>query len=1391
MKKELRILVIEDSEDDALIVLRQIRKGGYDIYHERIETSQSMKVMLQEKTWDIILSDYKMPHFSGLQALTIYKESGLDIPFIIVSGTIGEEVAVEAMKSGAHDYMMKNNLGRLLPAIERELRDSENRTERKLLEQKQKMAEEERRANLRFFESMDRVNQVLHGTHDMEQMMRDVLQTVFTIYDCDRSWLLYPCDPDSPTFRVPMEITRPEYPGAKVLNLEVPMSPGDARNLREALASDSPVTYIAGTDRPITTDEQFGIQSQMFVPLHPKVGKPWVFGMHQCSYPREWTKEDKRLFLEISRRLSDSLTSLLILNDLRESEEKYRTLIQKIKAAVIVHGPDTQIVMSNSMAQELLGLTEDQLFGKTVTDPDWHLFLEDGTILPFEKHPVNQVLASHKAVRNFMLGVHRPGTTKEKDIWVLVNADPVFGKENEIVQVILTFIDITERKAAEKQLALLNFSLDHVNEAAFLSDEMGRFLYVNKETCRTLGYSSEELLKMTVTDIVVDYPREEWMDLVHALESSGSLTFETSHKAKNGNVFPVEVNVCRFEYDGTAYILAMARDITERKKVAKEIFRMNRTLRMLSDTNQALIRIEEESTLLNEVCRIIVETGGYALAWVGNAESDEAKTLRPVALKGSGTDYLESAKVSWGDNELGQGPGGVAIRTKKPSVINDILSDPSFAPWKENAIKHGYESIIALPLTSEGQIFGALGIFSSEAGVFDGAEVEILKEMADDLAFGIDALRNRTKRDTAEEALRDSEERYRLIAENTADTITVLDLNLNTIYISPAVLKLRGYTVEEATTHSLNQIFPLESLQKVKKLFAKQMALEASGKADPARSETIEAEEYCKNGSTIWVEISLSFIRDTNMKASRILSVTRDITERMQAGEKLRVLSRAVEQSPASIVITDIKGNIQYVNSKFTEATGYSFDEAMQQNPRILKSGEMSPDGYKQMWQAITSGKEWFGEFHNMKKNGELYWELASISPIFDTTGSITHFLAVKEDITERKKTETELLEAKEKAEESNRLKTEFLHNMSHEIRTPMNGIIGYSYLLEDPTLSVEKQRQFTKIINNSCEQLLRIIDDILEISQLETKQVKTINKKVNLNDLLFGLFSIFDIKAKEKRIPLYFKKGLPDKKSYIFTDESKLNKIISNLLENALKFTHTGFVELGYQIKDNEIEIYVKDSGIGIEKDKQESIFDRFSQEAKGLTRLYGGLGLGLSIAKENSELLGGTINLKSEKGNGSTFFVTLPYWPALSDEESDQENFSAESLAQPKELYTILIAEDEEINYLYFEEVLDKCDLNIKLLHARNGQDAVEICRNTSDIDIVLMDLKMPVMNGYDATKEIRTFRPDLPIIAQTAYSTAEDRNKALSAGCVDFISKPISSKNLCLTIIKHLKS
>lgn len=706
--------------------------------------------------------------------------------------------------------------------------------------------------------------------------------------------------------------------------------------------------------------------------------------------------------------------------------------------------------------------------------------------------------------------------------------------------------------------------------------------------------------------------------------------------------------------------------------------------------------------------------------------------------------------------------------------------------------------------------------------------------------------------------------------------------------------------------------------------------------------------------------------------------IAKQITQAIQKNkseEKIRQLSLSVEQSPACIVITNVNGIIEYVNNTFTEITGFTKEEVIGKNPRFLKSGKTTPKTYENLWQTITKGEIWKGIFINKKKSGEIYYEEAKISPILNHNNELTHYVAIKEDISDRIIKEKELLEAKEKAEESesritnllvemqiknseisalldgakkilevssfektakilfesckkltgakagyvallsesghennvlflddggdectvdpnlpmpirglreqaylnkeavyhndfhnsewvkfmpeghvimknvlfaplviknqavgliglankkgnfndadarivtafgelaslalfnsrnieeleeardkaqesDQLKSSFLANMSHEVRTPMNGIMGFSQFLKDPKLTHENKLRYINIINESCQQLLRIIEDILEISKLETGQIEILNEKFDAEEILNIIYINHKETCENKGIDLEYKNHLSQKK-ILYSDKMKLTQILNNLMNNAIKFTHEGKIELGFKESDNTSEFYVKDTGIGIEKDITDKIFERFRQAEVSMSRTYGGTGLGLAIAKGYAELMNCEIHVDSKPGFGSTFSIKVPDQKVL---KQKQESELLEEIYEPIISFnnaSVLIAEDEEINYQYLKRVFN--DVGIKnITRAYNGKEAVNIIKENKHINLIMMDLKMPIMNGFEATRKIKSTNPKIPIVAQTALAIPGDKQKALEAGCNDYISKPIDYDRLLALMEKYI--
>lgn len=396
-------------------------------------------------------------------------------------------------------------------------------------------------------------------------------------------------------------------------------------------------------------------------------------------------------------------------------------------------------------------------------------------------------------------------------------------------------------------------------------------------------------------------------------------------------------------------------------------------------------------------------------------------------------------------------------------------------------------------------------------------------------------------------------------------------------------------------------------------------------------------------------------------------------------------------------------------------------------------------------------------------------------------------------DITERKQAEKALIIAKEHAEQSDRLKSAFLCNMSHEIRTPMNGILGFASLLKEPNLTGEKQQEYIRIIEKSGDRMLNIINDIVDLSKIEAGLMEVHISEANINEQIEYIYTFFKPEVEAKRISLSFTNALSLKESILKTDGEKLFAILTNLVKNAIKFTNNGSIEFGYVLKTNsivgestEMEFFVKDTGIGIPKDKQESIFQRFMQADIADKMARQGSGLGLSISKAYIEMLGGKIWLESEVGVGSTFYFTLPYHTEPEGKALTKNAISADGQVHLPQNLKILIAEDDETSEMLISNIVKM--FGNEILKARTGVEAVKICHSNPDIDLILMDILMPKMDGYEATRQIRQFNKNVLIFAQTAYGLSGDQKKAMEAGCNDYMSKPINKECLQTLIQKH---
>jgi len=557
------------------------------------------------------------------------------------------------------------------------------------------------------------------------------------------------------------------------------------------------------------------------------------------------------------------------------------------------------------------------------------------------------------------------------------------------------------------------------------------------------------------------------------------------------------------------------------------------------------------------------------------------------------------------------------------------------------------------------------------------------------------------------------------------------------------------------------------------------------------RVNNTETHEIDKEGNSVYV-LNNSFGMIEQGMLLRIWGTQNDITKQKEILEQNRKLSRAVEQSSASIIITDSKGVIEYVNRKFCDTTLYNFDEVIGKQVRTLKPGKEPIKENKELIDTIFSGKDWSGEYLNRRKNGGKFWEHASISSIKDSNGKITNFIAIAEDITERKKIEKELLSAKEKAEDASKAKSQFLENMSHEFRTPLNGVIGMTQLLSLTGLSQE-QKDYIEMVKYSSEILFNLINDILDYSMIESGMLKMKLESFNIKELVRKTSNILNFEAKKKELTLEvnFKN---DFRYNIKGDSQRIKQILMHLIANAIKFTEKGkvIVNLFEENRINNkvfINLSVTDTGIGIPQDKIGVLFESFTQLDSSSTKVYKGAGLGLSIVKRLVDMIGGKITIESIVNQGSTFTCKMPFELDYVYENKKGES-KEDGSSVKKGSYNILVVEDDFINQKLFNDLLIKKGYKVSTVD--DGNKIFPLIEKIN-FDLIIMDIQLFGMDGFTATSVLRKKEKEtgghIPVIGMTAFAMQGDREKCLGVGMDDYLPKPFDRDDFYNIIEKYL--
>ena len=782
----------------------------------------------------------------------------------------------------------------------------------------------------------------------------------------------------------------------------------------------------------------------------------------------------------------------------------------------------------------------------------------------------------------------------------------------------------------------------------FRTDMKGRLLEVNEAYCRMSGYSKQELLKLRITDLDSTENEEATAYHLQKIKESKSERFETKHRRKDGSIFDIEVSTQYLDING-GQIVSFTNDITERK--TSELQLRNR------------IGMEE---LSNEISFQFVRSSYLETDKLINASLKKIGLFTRVDRIGV---YLYEENGSLLNNRYEWCNEGIkslinnlqhipvetfpwwADKMEKFEIINyaNIADFPLEALAERNFLKPlDTTSILAIPMINEGQLKGTVTFSSIKyKKTWHDADIKVLRTLADLISGEISRTKRMHELVEAKQNAIEKEYKFRKLSNLTFEGILIMN-NGTVVDMNKSFSRIVGYNSKDLLGKNLIEI---GIAQKYRSVFRKNIIKE--------HAFPYEIEMISKDGSLIPVEIESKFIveNDSN-KTTRVVAV-RDIRWRKKVQAEISKLIMAVEQSANSIVITDIHGNIEYSNPKFTEVSGYPPEEVLGEHIKMLASGMLPKEFYLDMWETITAGKIWKGIFHNKKKNGDFYWEQSTIAPIKNDDLEIVNFMTINEDITALKESERqlkiqnlELIKAKEKAEESDRLKSAFLTNMSHEIRTPMNGILGFASLLLEPDLDSEERDKYINLVHQSGQRMLNTVNEIVEISKIEAGIIPVNNEDTNINECIEELVYFFSPEAEQKGLQLIVDKLLPITEKNITTDRTKLDSIFTNLIKNAIKFTKSGTINIGCRKKGSSIECYIKDTGIGIPTDKQDAVFERFVQVDTANTRKFEGLGLGLSIVKSYVEILGGKIWIESAEGEGSQFYFTIPCVPVEKEE-------------------------------------------------------------------------------------------------------------------------------------------
>lgn len=1080
------------------------------------------------------------------------------------------------------------------------------------------------------------------------------------------------------------------------------------------------------------------------------------------------TKSDKLKWVwERGKGIYSNNGKLLFIEGFIEDITERRTAVESLRlknivfessiAANSIANLDGKIIDANSSFLRLWGyLNKSQVLGKSLD-----LFLKD-------KDDVAKILSALNKNHTWE-GDYKAIRKDGSEFLAFGLATTVVDENGKIIGYQSSVIDITKRRKTEELLKESETSyrglFNSVSESIYIQDESGVFLDVNDGASKMYGYDRKILIGKTPD--FVSAPGKNDLEAVGLKVQKAFMgerqQFDFWGKRKNGEEFLKDVRLYPGTYFNKKVIIAIANDITEKKKVEQLLRENEERYRAISNlTSDYLFSTKAD------------ENGVHHLVWIaGSFEKitgytiDEymkiggwRATLHPDELE---LDNLDLEKLKRNEKVNRQ----IRVYHKNGSLIWVRSSAQPVWDKKTNKLIGIYGAVEEITERKQNEIIQKVQYKIADAAV----TYKTLTELFENVRFELSAIINVNNFFIA------------LYDEKTGMLKSDVDKDeVEEISEWPAKGSMTGYVIEQEKSVLLKK-------DEIKKLLT-------SGEAGMVGTiPEVWLGVPFKIGGKVFGVLVVQSYDNPNAYDKRSIEILEIIAHELsifinhkKAEEETLKLSTVVIQSPIIVVITDPKGNIEYANPKFSEVTGYSFEEVKWKNSSILNSGFHTQEFFTDLWNTILSGKIWQGEFRNKKRNGELYWENALISPIIDSDGKIIHFVAVKEDITDKKKMIEELIEAKEKAEEMNRIKSSFFANMSHELRTPMVGILGFSEVLMNELKDNPNYYKMISSINTSGQRLLETLNLILNLSKLEASKVEVELKTQNIIPILKECFGSFESAATNKNINYSFIPEYPEIMCNI--DQLLFASIFNNLLNNAIKFTDAGSINLNVSIDSDYANISVTDTGVGISEAKQNLIWEEFRQASEGYNRGFEGTGLGLTIAKKYTDLLKGSISVKSLFGKGTTFKVSFPLSINSSNVVTktianlDNQN---RTISEVNPTAKILYVEDDEISVKYVSTIT-KFLYNID--SAKDSDEALNKIKQNK-YDAILMDINLHRgMDGLELTKVIRKIDgyKSTPIVAITAFAMGHEKEEFLAKGMTHYLSKPFV-KNQLLSLLESI--